>query len=710
VLSEQQDNEQSPDEAPTAANLSAAAEEWLDEKLVDARLILDGLAGALKADSGAAFTEPFFGALAVVATRDPAAWARAKTTLQKAKVSVKEVEKALRKPYGAGLHVVQHGTTSRPPTARSLLGENCPAPDLVIPEGFSLRPEATTKMVPDRDPDGQGEREEVIAHAPVLIAARLRDIDVGTESLDLCFCRSDNWQHLIVDRAVALDTRKIVQLASNGFPVASTTAGYLVEYLNKLEGINFHRIPTIHSTSHLGWQGEAGEQGFLCGRKLILPGSDLVLPEDSQIIKNSPMVFVGSSQGDEQIVNSIYALGSMEGWLDAISVVVPFPRVLLGLYASLVPPLLRLLGAPNFIIDWWNRTSTGKTTVLRLAASVWGNPDEQAPDSFVQCWDATSVFIERACSVIAGLPLLLDETKRAKNPQLVGSILYDVAHGRGKGRGNVKGIERTGTWKTVLLSTGEGPATGFTQDGGTRARALEIPGHPFGRADEMTGKVVRNLNQELKANFGHAGPRFVQWLSDNRNCWADLVDCYRFAVEDYSKMLPADRSRIDVAVVTRLAQPAAALKVTAMVAHWALDLPWQPVDPLEVIWHEIVGNTGQATSDERALAQIVSWAHSRRETFCSSSASSGQAPAAGWSGRWDSGEAWRFIAFFPHILKKMLAEFGFDPEAVLAGWKDRGWLDVGNGRGFDKSMRVGGENPCMIVVRREAIESIEPES
>jgi len=212
------------------------------------------------------------------------------------------------------------------------------------------------------------------------------------------------------------------------------------------------------------------------------------------------------------------------------------------------------------------------------------------------------------------------------------------------------------------------------------------------------------------AHFGHAGPQFVKWLNDHKDCWEDLVEIYRLAIDEFSSMLPSDRSRIDVAVVTRLAQPAAALRVAAMVAHWALDLPWEVVDPLDTLWPEIVADTGGATGDQRALALVVSYAHSRRETFCGPSGSSGQAPAAGWSGRWDSGVTWEYIAFYPHVLKKMLAEFGFAPEAVLAGWKERGWLDVGRGRGFDKPTRVNGQNPCLIVVRREAIDAIQRES
>ena len=147
-----------------------------------------------------------------------------------------------------------------------------------------------------------------------------------------------------------------------------------------------------------------------------------------------------------------------------------------------------------------------------------------------------------------------------------------------------------------------------------------------------------------------------------------------------------------------------------MVAHWALDLPWDVFDPLDVLWPDIAANTSGATGDQRALALVVSYAYSRRETFCGPGCSSGQAPASGWSGRWDSGDGWEFIAFYPHVLKKLLSDFQFDPDAILANWKERSWLDIGKDRGFDKPTRVNGDNPCLIVVRREAIDAIQRES
>ena len=67
----------------------------VDDELANARALLDDLSKSLKSDPGAAFSERVLGALGLVRDKDPAAYARVKSELQKAKVSIRDVEKQL---------------------------------------------------------------------------------------------------------------------------------------------------------------------------------------------------------------------------------------------------------------------------------------------------------------------------------------------------------------------------------------------------------------------------------------------------------------------------------------------------------------------------------------------------------------------------------------------------------------------------------------
>ncbi len=690
----------------------------LADDLPAAAAVVTGLDALLQEDVGAAFTPEVVGALAVVQRHDPAAWARAKVVLQKRRVSLRDIQVAIN-----AARPEQAAPETNERTAGDVLPD-CPAPWMRVPAGFSLDPNGTYEWKARRDPSGvEIVSTVVVAHAPIVISTRFRDVETGTEALRLHWRRPDGWRERTVDRAVALDTRRIIELAGEGFPVFSNNVAGLTKYLADTEALNWSAMPTALVSSHLGWQGRQGEHGFLAGRMLVAPSAELIRTPRTLDVQGGAVLagavsFRGITPGDEQIVDAWHARGSLDVWRRAVTVLRDRPRVLAGLYGAFVPPLLVILRCPNFIIDWAYRTSAGKTTTLRVAASVWGNPNEDEPDAALRSWDSTQVYIERAASILSGLPLILDETKRVKDPRLVANVMYEVATGQGRGRGNVRSIANMRTWRTVLLSTGEAPAVSFTQDGGTRARCLEIRGAPFGSTTPATAAMVNELNMTIKGNYGHAGVGFVRWLLQHRNDWPRIEEEYRATVAHYCKHAPADA---DHAVVSRLAQYAAALHQAAVYAHVALDLPWEFEDPLDSLWADLVAEASDAAGEERALRDVLSWAYSHSQTFFGRHIKAvdrwGQEltpkmPPAGWSGRWDGeGEDWEWIGFFPTILQNVLADLGYTPEAILAGWKERKWLLLDDDRKrYTTRQRVADGRPRLVAIKYEAIKEVDGEA
>ena len=93
--------------------------------------------------------------------------------------------------------------------------------------------------------------------------------------------------------------------------------------------------------------------------------------------------------------------------------------------------------------------------------------------------------------------------------------------------------------------------------------------------------------------------------------------------------------------------------------------------------------------------------------------------AVGWAGRWDrdtGSERWDVIAFFRGVIDRIFRDLGYHPDAILAAWRERGWLDVreDDRRRFTKRMRIGidadaedSESAHLIAIRREAIEAAD---
>jgi len=559
--------------------------------------------------------------------------------------------------------------------------------------------------------------------APVVILGRGRDSAKGTEHLSVAWFRSGQWHRRIVERETVASTQKVVALAAFGFPVNSNNAKLVVQYLADFEAENLEHLPLANVTRKLGYQGPDGELGFLWGKQLITANGVLEGEswEQGQAESGSSrsVHFQGADDGDEQLAAGFHAAGSYADWCRAVSVIEGFPKVRLALYSALAAPLLQVLKAPNIIVDLAGETTGGKTVALRVAASCFGNPDEQGANgqpAAIATWGGTSVWKERAPAVMNNLPFILDDTKHSRNADDVSKTLYQIAQGRSLGRGTVKGTAGQETFSTVMLSSGEQPATSFTQDGGTRGRVIELWDSPFGKKNQETGQLVRRLNDGVKRNYGQAGPQFIQYIFRNRQHWGEWRERYSNWILHWEEQAANNR------LAGRLAASFATLSLTAELVHEALDLPWDYSEPVAPVWEEIVREASDRAS--AALLHALSWANSHVAEFFGRRESAFAPPAQGWAGRWDIDTGpgalepqeaperynWRWIGFHRVRLDVILKEGGFEPESTVRAWRDRGWLELekeGGTSRTQKKVRVGEDTVRLVVIPAEAFDAAE---
>lgn len=540
---------------------------------------------------------------------------------------------------------------------------------VVVPAGWEVNRDGIYRC--------SAEGSLLVIRSPVLITERHIDTNRKTELLTLAWYRDSQWRTRVVDRGAIASSRTIVdELAPYGIPVTTNTAKDLIQFLDEFEAENLETLPVTRVSHRLGWQGEGGEAAFLLGSRLIIGES-----ADSEA--GNGVKFRGADEGDEQIAEGFHGQGTFAAWKKAIKRIKPFHRVRLALYAAFVPVLLRIFQSPNFIVDLAGRTTTGKTTAVRVAGSVWGNPDEQHTSSVVKTWDGTATWRERMPAVTNHLPVIFDDTRHVKNADEVAKTIYSVAQGVGRGRGSVKGLARQDTWQTVLLTTGEQPATSFTEDGGTRARVLSLWGSPFGASSPQMGKRARAINEAIKENFGHAGPQFVQFILDNREEWEGWRQEYREELRKFEELTEGNP------FAARMAPHFAAIATAAWLAHEALDLPWEYEDPIEPLWDELVQEAGEADRAAAALRHVMDWAYAHQDEFFGRSPMDRE-PTRGWAGRWDSEQdndaefpkhnppdkKWEWIGFIPARLTEILREGHFESESIIRAWQDQQWLKV----------------------------------
>ncbi len=534
--------------------------------------------------------------------------------------------------------------------------------EMVLPPGWTAGPNWILRT---------GENVINRINARIAIVRRLRDADGETSLLELAWCRSERWRTRIFTRGELASARNIVGLADYDIPVNSNNAADLIDYLDAFESVNRSVIPEAIVCDRMGWIDEGGVEGFLVGRRLV---NHLQLTAIDGVGIQQAVEFRGADQGDEQLADSLQPSGSFERWLALVALLRSFPRVLLAVYASFIPPLLMIFRSRSFILSFAGPTSGGKTTTLACAAATWGCPDQQMPGSLMMTWDTTRVGIERSMRVLNGIPIVIDDTKQARKSEDIAQTVYDVTGGRGRTRGSERGLAATGTWRTVMITSGEQPMTSFSQDGGTRARILELWNSPFGQTSEAMATFVTELKEEIAQHYGHAGPRFVSYLIANRSRWAEWREQYRESRVSYQHRAGANN------VASRMSAHIAAIEVGARLVHQALQLPWEYDETVRDLWGELTRDAAEADRAAVGMRLLLNFCATQRHRFVGGEPVQDALrpiPHNGYVGLWTHrvaiGEAHECRSVFVQHVNELLAKEGFEPNSMKRMWRDRGW-------------------------------------
>lgn len=511
------------------------------------------------------------------------------------------------------------------------------------------------------DERGVFERHEdhmtLIAAAPVIIRAIAHEPDSPVVRLQLAWKVAGKWTRKSVDRYHAMDARSLTRLASAGCPVHSGNATDLVKYLAAFEAHNIGKLPTIQVSTHMGWTGDDFMWGSTC-----LTGDMRLTAEDGLL----------------QRAKGYRSGGTWEEWCKAVEALVcPSPLAMLGIYASACAPLLSIIGAPGFCLDQSGETSHGKSTVMRVAASVWGEPD-----SVTGSWASSSTVGPTITAwFLQSMPVLLDDTKRGK-PEVIGSLMYDIPAGQERIKGSADGgLRELKRWHTVLISNGEAPITSFTNDAGAHARCLCIQGAPI-----QSGEQAKGIDRAFRDHYGHLGPKVVRYASENRE---RLTERYRGYRDHYDESATSN-------VEGRMSAYLAALRIAADVCT-IVGVPHPVKDPIEEARKAMLDGAKSADKPHDAMQAALTWAVANRKRFYGRTCM--VEPVMGWCGVWTDS-----VGFTEQALRRIMDDCGYRLDDVLKGWQSRGWLDTPNDR-MRKRVTMGDNRVRVFMVSLSCFES-----
>ena len=264
-----------------------------------------------------------------------------------------------------------------------------------------------------------------------------------------------------------------------------------------------------------------------CALQVGWAGKSFVLPDQVIGPDAAGVIFQSGERGHEEYTKA----GTLEGWKEGIaSKARGNPLLLLMLSAGFAGPMLKRCNGESGGVHVIGDSSTGKTTAIEAACSIWGGPN------FKRSWRATANGMEGAAALFNDGLLALDEISEC-DPREVGAIVYSLGNGRGKQRASRTGTARGVTsWRCMVLSSGERSIATTMTEGGHRVKAgqsvrmLDIPAaRKYGAWDDLHGAATAAafsdaIKRAAAQHYGLAGRAFLERLAHDETDYAASLE------------------------------------------------------------------------------------------------------------------------------------------------------------------------------------------
>jgi hypothetical protein len=421
--------------------------------------------------------------------------------------------------------------------------EGSAAEHLCMPRGYETDRDGSLWHTDDAT---RPDERTLISVAPIVITRIFEVLQAGGERHEIRFRDArGRWRAVVVPREVTGSTREIVAaLRPHGALINASTAMGVTKYLDAFERDNGALIERALCVAQTGWH-----QG-----QFVMGGAPLMASPTAQPIR------LDGSPELQRIAAAVQPARGAElaAHLEALAVpIAASTECALAVYAALSAPLLHVLDVGNFAVHLSGDSSRGKTSMLRIAASVFGDPRSA---NWVASWNATLAGLEQRATLLNDLPQCYDEVGVA-DPELIRSMVYTLVNGEGRTRSTKEATVRfTPRWRTVVLSTGEPEIVTERDPTGAQARVINVPVLGFGG---LGAAEIDVLVRECARHYGALGRAWLEAL-------VHMTDVERAALRETYDAIAADIRRAADAAGNRVASRTAAYFAAMAVAETLL--------------------------------------------------------------------------------------------------------------------------------------------
>jgi len=545
-------------------------------------------------------------------------------------------------------------------------------PDLRLPPRFEVRRDRSLWVEPASERDDADHKE--IMRSVILPVRLLRSLDGDEQRFEVAWYARGAWHRTVVDRRACKDARRALAELPPDTAVTSNNAALVVLWLDEYMRHNEERLRAARFVSDFGWQED---RCFMLAEPVGGDGS-----------------LVADEAGDRaDILAALRPRGAFEKHRAALRRAFDVDALAaMSILVSLSAPLLRKLGAPNYGYNLFGDSSTGKTSMIKIAASVYGDP---ASEQWVASWNATAVAMELRAATLTDLPLVFDEVG-AGDSKVIERAIYMLINGAGKARGDRSlKVRKTPSWHCPVLSSGEHEVVDDRANTGAQVRMLQYRVSRFG---DLDAAGVDALREECERHFGHVGRRWIEALVAIED-WQPYVELFEESKRQF-------RARASGSLMQRQAVYFALLAVTEHLAASAVGIGLEGGATVREFFTSTKHARTVRTASERGIESVSQWLASEPDSFPTLTLGTSGALECDKPRGVRKLHGVRHRDFVYLLTSELRARFdvvGLSFAEVVSAWAERGLLEHDTGR-VDTRLKWNGKRVRVVALKCEALD------
>lgn len=491
-------------------------------------------------------------------------------------------------PQIPGINGVDDLLAAQGPDSVIDLIHNAQIADIKIPDGFRVTDSGVYAI------DHTGDREDIWICSWLVVQASTRSY------------QGEDWGQLLVFKDKdGVEHKWLMPM--------SMLAGEGSEYREQLLRMGLRIAPGRKARELLTTyiQTANPDQRVRCVSKVGWHGSNLyVLPDETFTGDKHEAVLFQSATGAK---NHLGKAGTIDDWRNNVARYCAGNSALVfAVSCAFAGPVMWLASEGGGGFHFRGKSSTGKTTALLAAGSVWGGGGRHG---YVQTWRTTANGLEAIAEYHNHALLCLDELGQCDSRE-AGEIAYALANGQGKLRmtrsiSNRKKLE----WELIFLSSGETSLTdhimltGRQTRGGQEVRLCDLDsdlGAQMGIFETIHGfdtpsEFAKHISEASKTYYGTPIRAFLSRLVKIRNEAEENVKKMR--VHFIRKYVPAAAAGEVYRVASRFAMVAAAGELARDVTGWGKGDCLEAAARMFKVWIAGRGSSGSRDT-EAAINQV----------------------------------------------------------------------------------------------------------